>query len=69
MYFQFHSVRWEFLTEGYDIDFKLTFTRSRSDDEISEDNGSATILPLTRVQSQNYLEDGYVVCEHAGTCK
>lgn len=50
------SIAWRFRSDNYDIGFQIVF----------EDSGEV-ILPFSRVQSQNELQEGIQSCSKLGT--
>lgn len=54
-------IRWEFITEGGDIGFRVYYKHPKE--------GTVDLVPHERVQSQMLAEEGQLVCEKEGNCK
>lgn len=52
------STRWEFMTEGGDIGFRVYYKDPHGD--------VVDLLPLTRIESHLIMEEGEITCEQAG---
>lgn len=53
--------RWEFMTEGGDIGFRIYY---KDPNDVTVD-----LIPLSRVESQLVMEEGEIVCVYVGKCK
>ena len=53
--------RWEFMTEGGDIGFRVYFK--------SVDEGTVDLVPLSRIESHLVTEEGELICINPGECK
>lgn len=51
------ALRWEFLTQNYDIDFGVFF---------NENDKKKAVVPMSKVNSHTITEDGFVTCEKTG---
>ena len=56
-----HFIRWEFMTEGGDIRFRVYSKNSKG--------STNDFVPLSRVDSHLAMEEGYLTCEEPGKCK
>lgn len=54
------SIRWEFMTEGGDIGFRVCSK--------NPDGSTVDLIPLSRVESHLVMEEGEIVCVNAGKC-
>ena len=55
------SFRWEFLTEGGDIGFRVYYK--------SAEEGTVDLVPLSRIESHLVTEEGEFICANPGKCK
>ena len=61
-----HSIlRWEFLTEGGDIAFRVYF---KGQSKFSASIVTVELIPLDRVQSDLITEEGQITCDQPGKC-
>lgn len=52
--------RWEFMTEGGEIAYRIY--------RENLEEGKADLIPLDRVESHLFMEEGQLVCDVPGTC-
>lgn len=54
------SHRWEFMTEGGDIGFRVYYK--------DPEEGVVDLVPLDRIESHLVIEEGEIICNKTGKC-
>ena len=54
--------RWEFLTEGGDISYRIYCKKRGDESSIIE------LMPLDRVERHLIMEEGQIICDQIGKC-
>lgn len=61
-YLECQNIRWEFMTEGGDIGFRIYHVNGSKEDIVE-------VVPVSRIESHLVMEEGEIICDYIGKCE